>query len=82
MTPIPNIYNYGTQLYTVIDMLKTAGPRGLTGRDFYKVYIAEYRSRISEARHDGYIIKREREAGSKFVKFILIGYAPLFREAV
>lgn len=80
---IPNIYNYGTQLWKVVDMLKTAGGQGLTGRDFYKVFIPEYRTRINRLRKDGYIIPEPKhEPDSRFVRFILIGYAPLFKEAV
>ena len=74
---IPNIYSAGTQLHSVIEALK-AFPNGTDGRFFLKSYIPEYRSRINEARRDGYIIRRDRKPGDRFVKFKLEGYSPLF----
>lgn len=75
---IENIYREGTQKHKVLEMLKQH-PAGLNGRDFLQAYIPEYRSRINELRRDGYDIPEPKhEADSKFVRFKLLGYSPLF----
>ena len=82
MTEITNIYPYGTQLWKVTDMLIKAGQQGLTGREFYKEYLPEYRTRINRMRRDGYDIPEPKhEAGTRFVRFKLLGYSPLFKAA-
>ncbi len=74
---IPNVYPLDTQKGKIITMLKAA-PEGLTLR----AYLPEYRSRCNELRKDGYDIPDPvHEADSKFVRFKLLGYSPLFREA-
>ena len=60
-----------SQRLTVLQYLRQAGDRGVTNGFFADKHILRYSARVHELRDLGFIIRTEKQAGSK-VRFILL----------